>query len=126
MAENTVTLDVEKFVTAMSLSDELLADTHFDVYQMVTHHVVRSWREILSQKLDKIEADYPTDWWEAVKARWFPRWALRRWPVRMTHIELVAQALYPDIAIPDRGKMYLHKREWDAECSIPLRDQDPD
>lgn len=23
----------------------------------------------------------PADWWEAFKDRWFPKWALKRWPV---------------------------------------------
>ncbi|HEY3499508.1 MAG TPA: hypothetical protein VGK73_32685 [Polyangiaceae bacterium] len=25
---------------------------------------------------------YPLDWWQAFKGRWFPQWALKRWPVR--------------------------------------------
>jgi len=25
---------------------------------------------------------WPADWWQAFRARWFPRWWLRRWPVR--------------------------------------------
>lgn len=27
--------------------------------------------------------EWPATWWEHLKERWFPRWALRRWPVRM-------------------------------------------
>lgn len=30
---------------------------------------------------DEVEVSRPIDWWEAFKERWFPRWALRRWPV---------------------------------------------
>lgn len=29
------------------------------------------------------EASWPATWWEHVKQRWFPRWALARWPVKM-------------------------------------------
>lgn len=32
-------------------------------------------------------ASWPADWWQAVKARWFPQWALRRWPVRLAYNE---------------------------------------
>ena len=33
--------------------------------------------------LVKVNYDFkaPLDWWQAVKERWFPRWALLRWPV---------------------------------------------
>jgi hypothetical protein len=29
------------------------------------------------------EASWPATWWEHVKQRWFPRWALAHWPVRL-------------------------------------------
>ncbi len=44
---------------------------------------------------------FPADWWQAVKRRWFPRWALKRWPVQMTDVTLEASAYYPDIRIPN-------------------------
>ncbi len=55
---------------------------------------------IASQELKRVEAHYPADWWQAFKERWFPEWARRKWPVRYTYLELVAEALYPDIALP--------------------------
>ncbi len=27
------------------------------------------------------ELRYPADWWQAFKDRWFPEWALKRWPI---------------------------------------------
>ena len=30
--------------------------------------------------------EVPADWWQALKERWFPRWALRRWPARRRSI----------------------------------------
>lgn len=30
------------------------------------------------------EFSYPKDWWQAFKDRWFPKWALKRWPVEKT------------------------------------------
>ena len=47
------------------------------------------------------EYRYPRDWWQAVKARFAPHWALARWPVAETVVE--ARALYPMLSIPDTG-----------------------
>lgn len=40
---------------------------------------------------------YPKDWWQAFKARWFPQWALRRWPVKERRVEWVVdiKCAYP-------------------------------
>lgn len=43
-------------------------------------------------------ARIPADWWEAVKERWAPAWALRRWPVRYRF--LVPRAYYPGLRLP--------------------------
>lgn len=29
----------------------------------------------------KAETQWPADWWQAFKDRWFPAWALKLWPV---------------------------------------------
>ena len=55
-------------------------------------------QSILGRELERIECRYPADWWQAFKARWFPAWALRRWPVKETVKELVARELYPKMA----------------------------
>lgn len=31
---------------------------------------------------------WPTTWWDAVKARWFPAWALKRWPAVYDGVDL--------------------------------------
>lgn len=43
-------------------------------------------------------AQYPSDWWQAVKQRFAPAWFLRRYPVMKTTIDMTV--LYPRIAIP--------------------------
>jgi len=40
---------------------------------------------VLGQKAKPIQ--YPATWWEAVKERFLPEWAKRRWPVKYTVIE---------------------------------------
>ena len=43
---------------------------------------------------------YPANWIEAVKERWLPEWALKKWPVKYTHKKVDFQVLYPDLNLP--------------------------
>lgn len=60
------------------------------------HVVIELTGTIWGQKLKRHEVKYPRDWWQAVKARWFPRWARRRWPVIYEVKGFEAVALYPE------------------------------
>ena len=64
--------------------------------------IVRFNASIASQHIDTLE-DYtfkaPSDWWEAVKERWFPAWALKRWPVCYRVDTINVLALYPQIPV---------------------------
>jgi len=44
--------------------------------------------------------EWPATWWDALKARWFPGWAKRRWPVRLERHSVEVQALYPQVSVP--------------------------
>ena len=44
----------------------------------------------------------PRDWWEALKERWFPAWALLRWPVVSRVYE--ARALLPFLNVPPQER----------------------
>jgi len=35
-----------------------------------------------------IDVEYPADWWEAFKDRWFPEFMPKRWPVKVTRIKV--------------------------------------
>ena len=56
--------------------------------------------KMLGETLERISASYPVNWWEAVKARFFPEWAKKRWPIQYAKIELEARALYPRLSLP--------------------------
>jgi len=43
---------------------------------------------------------WPATWWDALKARWFPGWAKRRWPVRLERHSVRVEALYPQVSVP--------------------------
>lgn len=47
------------------------------------------------QELHRHPVQTPQDWWEHLKERWFPRWALRRWPVQYENYDVILGALYP-------------------------------
>jgi hypothetical protein len=51
-----------------------------------------------------ITIEYPKDWWQAFKERWFPKWLLNKYPVVKTYHTLRRNIVYPDlkISIPDQ------------------------
>lgn len=55
---------------------------------------------------EKIEV--PADWWQHVKQRWFPAWALRRWPARTRTIDVRVTRICPHIKIDDCTPSYGH------------------
>lgn len=61
----------------------------------------------------RFHREYPKDWWQAFKERWFPKWALRRWPVEMEVID-IDHAIYgpvcPHLMHEDQGVHF----EWMA------------
>ena len=61
------------------------------IYRLVTYE------ELLGQ--------YPADWWQALKERWFPGWLLKRYPVKWT--KLIAKHKFPHYAIPNLGREYV-------------------
>lgn len=73
--------------------------------------VIRLRQDIMGRIADEIGAEYPSDWWQAAKERWFPRWAKKRWPVRKTTIKLTARELYPRVAMPEQ-EHYISLKKW--------------
>lgn len=67
-----------------------------------------------SESLGKTKFEYPRDWWQAFKARWFPAWALRRWPVENECHNLDMKVLYPDFrpSLPDQSYNFAIIREF--------------
>ena len=47
------------------------------------------------------EVVYPADWKEAFKARWFPGWAIKKWPVRYKKKVFDVREVVPSLGIPD-------------------------
>lgn len=59
---------------------------------------------IYGKEGQRIEVKWPATWWQHVKERFFPKWALRRWPVTYSARVIEAAALAPalPVAVEDR------------------------
>ena len=53
---------------------------------------------VWSEQLERIVIEYPADWWQAFKKRWFPSWAIARWPAKHTRHVLDVKAKYPEFS----------------------------
>jgi hypothetical protein len=105
---DTVQLERIKFMAMMYVAKEMINNFAIPPEVEVTNQfewmldniVIRIRQDILGKQLDRVEIRYPEDWWQAIKARWFPKWALNRWPVIETIKVVDVKALYPTINIP--------------------------
>jgi len=119
------TLERIKLVVLQYITQELAeqfaiepkAEIHTATDWMGQEIVLRVVQEVYGNELERIEAVYPADWWEAFKERWLPAWAKKRWPVKHKKVQLVAQELYPKLSAPQYNPvLHLHKYtpgEWD-------------
>lgn len=75
--------------------------TVFDLQAQALRMEVR--KAVFGRKLSEVSVSYPADWWQAVKDRWFPAWAKKRWPVQMKTERLVSTEEYTKISAPDEA-----------------------
>lgn len=66
--------------------------------------MVNSILELAGQRFQPVEVSCPADWKQSFKERWFPRWALNRWPVVMTTHRVEPNVVYPLIALPNEPR----------------------
>jgi hypothetical protein len=59
------------------------------------------------------EIRWPLDWWQHLKERWFPKFALKRWPVRYHTFKI--DLLYPEIEM--RGDFHHTIAIYDSQKS---------
>jgi len=46
-----------------------------------------------------IHIEYPRDWWQAFKERWFPKWLIAKYPVIKKYHTLRRNIVYPKLKI---------------------------
>jgi len=92
-----LTLERMKFSLRQILSGAFVESmVDLEVDRMADHIAADLTGIVLGHKFQHHEVKYPADWWQAVKERWFPRWAKKRWPVVYIVRVFDAAALYPD------------------------------
>jgi len=68
--------------------------------------------------LEDVEIAYPSTWVDAVKDRWWPEWAKRRWPPIFTRHHIKVADAYTDFPLPDKfgpcHRVMLHTTEHGA------------
>lgn len=96
-------VDLEKFALELRtlLNEKYLMDTEVSIERSYMEFAMRTvclqvkgfvWAEDKGRQ----EIRYPKDWIEAFKARWFPKWALKRWPVKMQVDVVDMKVIFPD------------------------------
>lgn len=90
---DTTTLERLTVTAQEVVPAEYRASAHVD--HIMGGLALRLERFVWATKIGEELESWPADWWEAVKERWFPTWALHRWPVRYRHLSLKAYHAYP-------------------------------
>ena len=57
---------------------------------------------VLGREMERVHCQYPLNWCEAIKERWFPDLLKIFFPVKYVTVDLVARELYPKVALPDK------------------------
>lgn len=95
-----IVLQKIKVAAFQHLSPHLLDADIATMPDVIGRHLALSLNAyVFGEKGDDIVIDYPRDWWEAFKNRWFPRWALQRWPVLYTRHRITPQTIYKNLKI---------------------------
>lgn len=104
-----VALDEIESGCQMVLSKRMIAKANIDLEldRRIGGMIANAFIVQLGQRFDPIHVEYPTDWWQALKQRWFPAAVLRRWPVHMTVKDWHPSVVYPQIALPDEPRTEL-------------------
>jgi len=108
----TFTAEKIRFAAQVVVSQSVLRDARLEVGTLVGRDLVaRLTATVLGRptyaEVQKTQ-QVPRDWWQAVKARWFPRWALRRWPAGfdVVNTETFHYHTCPHIATPDTSNHF--------------------
>ena len=88
-----VNIDIIKAHIRKQYSIEALADlratTTLNVSREIADLMVMELAAFLAgKKVNTIHVDieYPADWWQAFKERWFPQWMINRWPIKYKRV----------------------------------------
>jgi len=123
---STVTLKRFDFALQQAISRNAL-DATFDVRETADRLVATMRTQMFGEQSAVKRVVFPRDWKEAFKARWFPDWALKRWPIVYEVVTFDAKILAPraalNVAIPPDRREYLIP--WIQASRLSMRDAVP-
>ena len=119
-------IEVKDLMERYTFKLEKLAVAYgLDRNSLVSSVELRAWEDYRFEKLilelhktlvasDDIEfniryEEVPGDWWEHFKQRWFPAWALKRWPVKVKKIKIASylRRMCPHVNIPSGSRDHI-------------------
>lgn len=94
--EDLIELEKVSYAAAIQLAPEMIDQVLFrkDIGFIEDIIVAQIRWSFYSRRIRDAIVEYPADWWEAFKDRFFPRWARRLWPVKKTSILVATHADY--------------------------------
>ncbi len=112
--EERIELEIQRIVSQVVMHD------YPDIYgpnlktqyfPMLENYIGEGIRHIYRMAVkEELEAQYPSDWKQSFKERWFPKWLIKRYPIKYTQI--IAKHKFPQWQ-RDLGKEYVslyHRR----------------
>lgn len=110
VAYKEIRLERERFQIGMKAGRISVRDRHHWELEQREDMIARLTYEVYGRRAERT-VSWPETWWDAVKQRWFPAWALKRWPVVM-HVETVtARALFPELHPVERSHLIIYSVE---------------
>jgi hypothetical protein len=103
--EDIIQLDVVKLTARQWIDREFLTHANLSINEAIGDQFGRwfviQWRMAGQKSVDQNAWVLPSDWWQYFKQRWFPKWLLKRHPVKFTTYKLNMLCAYPRIALPE-------------------------
>ena len=98
-------------------------EQHEDIFSQSIILQFRTWIHGMTKERVTVHETWPSDWWQAFKERWFPQWALRRWPVKHERIDIdqpIYLAVCPHIEDTKQGThLEWMATQWDRSLVKP-------
>lgn len=131
----TTVLERMRFLIHQAISNDLMesfagnVDVKFSehIQHYLTNTTLVSVRlELLGEHLERKRVTYPRDWKENCKQAlynwlhggefighwpWFGAYCRKRWPIMYAVVDIDVRALYPTMAIPEKGKLHITRLE---------------
>lgn len=94
-----IELEVQKFYQCQRYDRNFAIDCNVSWFMSMEGDIERRLAHYVYGRSHTAEYSHPADWWQTVKARWFPKRWLKRWPVRLKTVRFDAKALVPELQV---------------------------